>query len=166
MKKTNAKEMSYGTIPKLDLKMRITFLLLIVTFFQLKASSGYSQKTIISLNLTEVPIKAAFAEIESLTEFRFFYKNIDLDLNRKVTLKFKKKPINSILEELFKDQKIDFEVFDTQIVLKKSPDRANSLQKSNSTTTLPQQLKVSGTITDDSGTPLPGATIVEKGTLT
>ncbi|GBF20181.1 MULTISPECIES: SusC/RagA family TonB-linked outer membrane protein [Arenibacter] len=165
MKKTNAKELSYGTIPKLDLKMRITFLLLIVTFFQLKASSGYGQKTIISLNLTEVPIKAAFAEIESLTEFRFFYKNIDLDLNRKVTLKFKKKPINSILEELFKDQKIDFEVFDTQIVLKKSSERTNTLQKSNSTTTQPQQFKVNGTITDDSGTPLPGATIVEKGTL-
>ncbi|WP_425237691.1 SusC/RagA family TonB-linked outer membrane protein [Ulvibacterium sp.] len=163
MKKPNIMEWLYKIVPELDLKMKLTFFFLIVALFQIQANSGYSQNTKISLDLAQVTLAEVFSEIESKTEFRFFYKNEDVNLDRKLTLKIKKERIHVILNRIFQDGKVSYEVFNKHIILKKATYPTSSQKQVDSSPKL-YQLQISGTISDSNGAPLPGANIVEKGT--
>ena len=59
---------------KVDLKMKISAFLLVVSLFQLQANTSYSQKKI-SMKLSNVTIESVFKEIEENTEFNILYKN-------------------------------------------------------------------------------------------
>lgn len=151
--------------PIISLKMKLTFLLTVVSLIQIHANS-YSQTKKISLNLENVAVQQVINEIESLSEYKFLLNRRDVDLNRRISIKVKKKPIATILLQLFKGTDVGYEVLNKQIILKKiskvnsPPDKAESAEPPAST----PQFQVSGTVTDTNGSPLPAANIVEKGT--
>lgn len=158
MKKTMNSWSGEYTFIKIDLKMRVTLFLLIVSLFQLKANTSYSQKTKLSLQMYEVTVNDVIREIEELSDFKFLYNRKDLDLARIVSVNAAKKRVPTILKNVFKGTDVDFEVSNKQIVLKKTDATANS--KTNTV-----QFSVSGRVLDTEGNPLPGASIVELGTL-
>ena len=163
MKKNNTLECLDRVIPKFNLKMKLTVFFLIITFFQMQANSGYAQKTKISLDLKEASLTEVFTIIESKTEFKFFYKNEAVNLNRKITIQAKKERIRDILDVLFKDSSVIYEVIGKQIVIKKlTPPKY--IEKSEKDDLQSQDIIIKGTINDESGQPLPGANILEKGT--
>ncbi|MBM1106824.1 TonB-dependent receptor [Aurantibacter crassamenti] len=164
METTKIKKWFEKTTSQLNTKVKITFFFLLTALFQMNANTGYAQITKISLNLEEVTLREAFDEIESKTAFRFFYKNQDLQLNRKVTLKLKKKSIDVVLDKLFHNDVVTFEVYDTYIVLKKALPVVDSKEESIMSPVDIMQSQVNGVILDQNGVPLGGASIVEKGT--
>ncbi|MBS9462888.1 TonB-dependent receptor [Flagellimonas sp. 389] len=146
--------------------MRISLLLILTTFFQLQAESGYAQNAKISLKMANASVQEVMNEIETVSEFKFFYSKEELDLNRKVTVNVKRQQIESILKKLFPLGTIKYKVIDRQIVLTPLPVGNNNVQSPNRSN-LPEQrdqFQVSGMVTDSNGAPLPGANIVEKGT--
>lgn len=153
------------TIPfKMTLKMKLTMLLVLVSFFKIQANS-YSQNTKISINHDQISIADVFKEIEKKSEFRFLYKNKEIDLKRTVSIHVSKENIYDILDQLFKGTPIKYEVMDNrQIVLTKEVKSIIKIEESVPVGELIQQFTVNGTIHDDTGTPLPGANVVEKGT--
>src|SRR5690606_1553796 len=115
----NAGKHYYFGAFKFDLKMKLTTLLLFVCLFQINANT-YSQKTKLTLDIENASIESIlFKKIENETDFKFFYENSTLDLNREITIKLKKKRIDEVLEVMFRDTNIDFEIIDKQIVLTK-----------------------------------------------
>jgi len=164
MKKIIAKEWVCPILTKTSLKMKLTTLLLVVSLFKIQANT-YSQNTKISIDLSEVSVSEVFNEIESLTEFRFLYKDNELDLKRKVSINVKKETIKKILDKLFNKTNIIYDVFDNrQIVLRFSS------EKTSSDIVTVQQTSVRGTVKDQGGNPLPGVTVkvvgISKGTVT
>lgn len=149
---------------KFTLKMKLTLLFGVLSFFQLQAFSSYAQNTKVSLNFNKVAIDHVFKEIESQTEFKFFYNIVDLDVQRIVTIKVRRKNIFNVLKQLFKDSDISYKVVDRQIVLTRVKSKEQSAVPIIDLDEVLQSV-VSGTITDKDGTPLPGASIVEKGTI-
>jgi len=104
---------------KMTLKMKLTTLLIIVSLFKIQANS-YSQNTKITLNHDQISIGDVFKEIEGKSEFRFLYKNKEVDINRKVSIHVTKENIYDILNQLFKETPVKYEVLDNrQIVLTK-----------------------------------------------
>ena len=102
---------------KMSLKMKLTTILLIVSLFKIQANS-YSQNTKITLNHDQISIGDVFKEIEGKSEFRFLYKNKEVDINRKVSIHVTKENIYDILNQLFKETTVKYEVLDNrQIVL-------------------------------------------------
>ena len=81
--------------------MRIMFFLLFVTINICSATNTYAQFKMISLNVKEVSIQEVFSEIEKNSEFIFFYKNVDIDPEWKVSVKVKNQTISQILSQLF-----------------------------------------------------------------
>ncbi|MEE9361496.1 MAG: TonB-dependent receptor [Cellulophaga sp.] len=148
---------------KYDLKMKLTTLLLIVSLFQIQANTSYGQKTKISLNLQNVSLEKVLLEIESRTEFKFLYNDKEVDYNKKFFIKVNKKTISKILDKLFADTNNVYEIFGKQILLKertienKAPSKTKSIEKEI-------QFLVNGTVTDENGEVLPGATVIVKGT--
>jgi TonB-linked SusC/RagA family outer membrane protein len=148
---------------KLNLKMRITTLLLLVSLFQLQANESYAQKTKVTLNYDNVTLETVFNKIESITDFKFIYKDKEIDYTQKVSIKVKKEKLSKVLRNLLSDAKISYSVYGKQIILKPLKIALNKEQLKTIKEKL-QKIQVTGIIIDKSGTPLPGASIIEKGT--
>lgn len=146
---------------KMDLKMKLSLLLLLTTGFVLQANSSYSQDTKVSLDLTNVTISEVFDEIESQTEFKFIFNTRAVNLERKVSLKFKRKRISVILKHLFSAVNTEYIIDNRKILLRRARDADDEGKTHDLTET---QSMVNGKIIDNTGSPLPGASIVEKDT--
>ncbi len=158
MKKPDNGGCSYATILKFDLKMKLTFLLLVFSLCRINASI-YSQNTKITLDLNNVTYEQLFKELKKDTEFKIFYKNSEIDYKKKVSINVVKKRMEYILEVLFKDTNIDYTILGKQVIL-----TSNNLNKK--TRDEQDQYKLAGTVVDQGNIPLIGMSIIKKGTST
>lgn len=157
----------WHTFSKYNLRMKLTTLFLIITFFKIEANT-YSQNTKISLNLEAVHVRAVLEEIESLSEFKVLANENLLDKHRLVSVHYKEKRIDQILRDLFKGTQITFNVVGKQIVLRKEVPRnraRDNINLSNSISSRVVQQKISGIIIDEQGSPLIGVNVFKEGTV-
>lgn len=150
---------------KVSLKMKLTVLFTIVSLFHGQANT-YSQSKKITLDMPDATVEEVIQEIESLSDFKFLLNRKDVELERKVSIKVKKKPIATILSEMFAGTDVGFEMLNRQIILRKMTGKMDSSDNSTNGTkdNALLQFQVSGTVTDADGTPLPGTSVLEKGT--
>ncbi len=140
---------------KLFKVMRATLFVIFVTISQVFATSTYSQNIRLSLNLKNVTIRAVLQEIEDKSDFYFMYDATKVDVNREVNFTCDNQELTEILDKLFRKTGITYEINNRQIALNKLGDFSLSVQNIQ---------KVSGKVTDSSGAPLPGVSIIIKGT--
>jgi len=145
--------------------MKITTILLIVTLFKVQANS-YSQNTKISLDMESVTLEQVLSEIENVTDFKFLFDTKEVNLNRIVSIKEKKKKVSKILKNLFFKTNITYAVLDKQIVLKiKQKKNIKSSLKKIIEVAL-QTIEITGSVSDKDGFGLPGVSIIVVGTQT
>ncbi|MCC8143638.1 MAG: carboxypeptidase-like regulatory domain-containing protein, partial [Tannerellaceae bacterium] len=146
--------------------MKAIFLLLFLFTGACFAANTYSQETSFSLELKNETVGNVINMIEKNSEFIFFYLNDVLDTNRSVSVRVKDQPVDKILDQLFEGTDITYRISDRQItVLKK---RYGSQCSCCLCTSSPQQATnriIAGTIRDNTGEPVIGANVIEKGTL-
>ncbi|WP_223883348.1 SusC/RagA family TonB-linked outer membrane protein [Arenibacter lacus] len=146
---------------KFNFKKRLSLLFMLWAFFAMQANPSYSQQTEITLNLTNVSVERIIDEIESKTDFHFVYQIKEVDLNRVVSINVQKEKVTNILQSIFSNTRTTHEVLDKQIFLK---ERISSPTALTHQAYAEVQTKISGQVTDETGTPLSGANILEKGT--
>ena len=142
----------YGHRKKL-LIMRNAVLILLISAFQVFATGSYSQTAQLSLKLKDATIKEVLTEIENQSEFYFLYNSELIDVTRKVDISANGEKVNDILSRLFSDNEVNISISDRHIVLTPVSEMIEQ-----------QQNSVSGRVTDESGQPLPGVTVLIKGT--
>jgi len=146
---------------KLNLKMKLSLLFLLTTALSLQANPAYSQKGKITLNLKNVTVSSVIDEIEANSKFKFIFKTNVVNLERKVSINANKEDIGNVLNKVFKNTKTSFEIDSRKILLYKS-NKEPTMKPDISSIKI--QRSISGIIIDEEGQPLPGASIVEKGT--
>ncbi len=162
MKKIKTNDDEVRRVPhliKLLRVMKITGILLMFALIQVSAST-YSQSTKLTLDLKNVTLSELFNKIEKTSEFHFFYDSGKLDLSKEVSLTTENSNIETILSDLFKGSDISYEIFDRYIIIKNKGQKSTT----NEITTQQQPRTVSGIVTDSNKQPLPGVTVVIKGT--
>lgn len=136
--------------------MNVSMLLLLVTFFKLSAST-FSEAYRISLKAKNITLKEVIVMIEEKDDITFMYNHSQLNLNKRVSLDLDNENLVEALVEILKGTGIEFKVIDNQVVLFKSEDF-------NTTSQQQQKRTITGTVTDSNDEPLPGVSIVIKGT--
>jgi len=86
---------------KLGMKMRATFIVLLICIGQTFAVDLYSQNKRLSLKMTNVSIKAVLESIEDRSDFFFMYEAHNVNVEREVTVSAENKTVPEILNELF-----------------------------------------------------------------
>jgi len=163
----NMKLIKHIQIPygfRLNLKMRLTITLLLFSLLRVNAS-GYSQNTKITLDLQNVSVFKVLDEIQNLSEFSVYYRDSQIDLNRKVSISVQKEKIKKILNFLFANTNVGYQLIDKNIILNDKTKNKFSPKVVPINTLNNQQIKISGFVKDKSGTPLPGVNIVKVGTI-
>ena len=80
--------------------MRISTFLLGACVFCSYAEDSHSQNARVSINKNNSQLEEILNEIESQTDYLFIYNN-QVDVNRKVSVKAKTKPVSEVLDNLF-----------------------------------------------------------------
>ncbi|MCD6354785.1 MAG: TonB-dependent receptor plug domain-containing protein, partial [Prolixibacteraceae bacterium] len=137
--------------------MKLTIFLICITILGSLAAESYSQTTKLTLEIKNSSVKSILGQIEDQSEFRFFYSG-SIDVERKTSISQKDKNVFDILDELFKGTGVKYEVRGRQIALMQGNETFfGNLQQT-------QQKAITGIVTDESGQPLPGVTVLVKGT--
>ena len=136
--------------------MRISTFLLGACVFCSYAENSHSQNARVSINKNNSQLEEILNEIESQTDYLFIYNN-QVDVNRKVSVRAKTEPVSKVLDNLFKNAGIEYEMEGTHIVLSaKDVDAAAAIKQQTQT--------VTGRIVDNNGEAIIGANVVVKGT--
>ncbi len=150
--------------------MRLSVFFMVVSTAIAWSATTYSQSTRLSVNLKDATVKDVIKAIEEQSEFLFLYQEGQVDLNRRVSIRAEGKQLQEILDEVFKGTDNIYIVSDRQVVIGKAPRKTleaqlAALQKDMKVNFFQQQQKeITGKVTDASGDPLPGATVMVKGT--
>ncbi len=139
---------------KILLIMRLTLFLMVLSVFS-AFSSSYAQKTKLNLKVQNSQVKEVLNEIENQSEFFFMYDNKQIDVERRVNLEINSLNIDQALQKLFEGTSTSYKVVNRQILL---------FNESESNAYSQQTSKVSGKVTDSTGSSLPGVSVVVKGT--
>lgn len=134
--------------------MKVITLLMLVAVIHVSAMT-YSQNSRLNLNVKNISIKEVLTKLEEQTEFRFLYSDSKIDVERRVSANLEGKAIGDILNNIFDGTDIQFKIIDRQILLSSRSDKPDVVI---------QQQKVSGKVMDTKRQPLPGVTILVKGT--
>jgi TonB-linked SusC/RagA family outer membrane protein len=148
-----------------------------------QASEMIQPDQVIELNLKEVSLKTALKEIERQTPYHFVVNDSRLKSTRRmVTVTIKSENIEEVLEQLLSGTNITYTIKKKQITLI-PPDASSqaspvSLLSGESSQFVAfnmssyyegktaQAITVTGQVTEEDGTPLPGVNVVVKGTST
>lgn len=133
--------------------MRLTLALLLVIVVQTWAINGYSQSKTLNLNMKNVGIIDVLEEIENQSDFYFLFNYEQIQKDKKVDINLTGKMVNEVLDVILEDTGLEYNIVERQIVISKGETEA-----------VLQQQSVSGTVKDESGEPVPGATVFIKGT--
>jgi len=147
---------------KLLLVMKLTAFLIVVLTMQVTATV-YSQNKKLSLNMQGNTIKEVLQQIEAQSEYRFIYENEKVNLDAKVSIRVKDEVVENILKQLFAKDGINYSITDNNLILINPSDKQMNNWGKESINSQ-QQKSVSGKVTDSSGAPLPGVSVVVKGT--
>lgn len=153
-------------VPKINLTMKLTSILLLIALFQIQASNTYSQDTKVTLACNDMEIRDVLNEVELKTPFKFLYEDIILKDNRKISITANKEKLSSVLDQIFKNQKIEYKVVNKQIILIPKNKAWSILRfkpEVKKIEKLPFPKKITGTVTDENGEPLIGVTVKIKG---
>jgi TonB-linked SusC/RagA family outer membrane protein len=156
--------------------MKITFsqILIAVLLSSIAYSSPLKAQNIlektVSVSFKQTSVQEVLNYLQKNNDIKFIYSKNSVNLSQKVTINFEKQDLKSVLDELLKSNGIDYEVLKDRIVLGKPSDikAAKSAAAANDNVAEADEtvasIPVTGRVLDESGLPLPGATILEKGT--
>jgi TonB-dependent starch-binding outer membrane protein SusC len=150
--------------------MRLSLFLIVISTAMAFSANSYSQNTKLTLDLNNATVKEVLKAIENQSEFLFFYQEKHVDLNRQVTLHANEQEVETILNQLFAGTDNIYVINDRQIVIGVAPRKELEKQIQNSKGNVkpvidqPQQKEITGKVTDTGGLPLPGVSVIVKGT--
>lgn len=117
-------------------------------------------KVKVSLNVTEASITTVFAEIEQRTPFVFAYTTDHIaSINKTFNLSYSRTSLKKILVDLATEANVEFKRINNTISV--TPHIAVVPIR---TVEIPVVVQISGRVTDETGSGLPGVNVIEKGT--
>ncbi len=138
--------------------MKLTFIFVYLGLMTY-ASATYSQAKRLTFESKNVSIESVFKQIESLSDFKFAYNSTKLDVERKVSLKVENQTIDAILDKILGSANFRYQIVDHYIIITDENNSSLNFLSNNQSAR-----KIIGRVTDSSGSPLPGVSVVVKGT--
>jgi len=135
--------------------MKLSFLLLIIPLLPASASSFAQGITLSKQNAT---LPEIFTELRKQTDYTFIYSSTQISNAKKVSISVKDAAITDVLDRCFEDQALTYTITNNIITVKEKPQSLfNRIIKRFSA------VIVTGTVFDDQGNVLAGATVKLQG---
>ena len=133
--------------------MKLTVVFLFVTFLSVSAS-GFAQQTTIRVDNTS--LKQIFKEIRQKMGYTFVFNEQIVNKEGKISLDITSDDIHEILDKCLENTSLDYEIQGDAIVI--------LLREKQTVQEKKEVVKITGIVKDKNGSPLPGVTVLVKGT--
>jgi len=140
---------SKGRLKKLLLIMKLGLIIILISVLRVNAAV-YSQTTV-NLDVQNKSIREVLKSIEQQTQVRFFYSDDLLAMNDQIDVKADNRNIISVLDDMFLGSPLTYKEYQNNLIVIVPRE-------------LLQQQRITGTVTDVSGQPLPGVNVIVTGT--
>jgi len=160
--------------------MRITVFQCFLAAFALNialANDGKGQAALdqkVTLDVENQEVKKILSQLEKQTDVKFVFSSKLINSGRKATIKVRDQRLGAVLDNLLTPLRLQYKATDDLIVIK--PERGTSAtEPSGASKPAPAAAEniavnldrtVTGTVTEESGEPLPGVSVVLKGSQT
>ncbi|MDJ1499094.1 SusC/RagA family TonB-linked outer membrane protein [Xanthocytophaga agilis] len=126
------------------------------------AKNSTSQKNqeptgLITITLQQVSLKQALSEIEKKTSYTFIYNDQTLERTGLVSIQEQNQSLAKILTRILQNTNLTYRVVGQSIVISPQEHKTQNTEK--------ESRVIRGQVTDEEGQPLPGASVVVKGTV-
>lgn len=139
---------------KIPSSMKLTALSLMLSLSAFAANADAQQ---VSVTVSNAKVKTVLNSISDQTGLSLAYSAQVVDLNRKVSLNFVNTEVSEVLNAMFGNTAIGYEIKDGKIYLFRAAERTTALAN--------QQKKIiTGTVVDSNGEAVIGANVLVKGT--
>lgn len=136
----------------------LTVFLLFASLVQGIAANTQSQNALITLKKSQVDLLHIMGDIEKQSNYLFVY-NKEVNVHRPASIDVVEKPLPEVLSVLFRNSEVRFTVEGSYIVL-------SSTKRDEVKTVAQSPIQITGTVTSADKEPMPGVTILVKGTRT
>lgn len=146
-------------LEKLLRVMKLTSILILFFVISVSASS-YSQSTKLSIQVMNGTFIEVLKQIENQSEFYFYYNKDEVKSIDDVSINVSNMKIEEVMGKLLSGTNLDYKIIDRYIAITKKEGASKGEMG------MQQQKSITGKVTDSSGLPLPGVTVMVKGTTT
>ncbi|MBQ8501733.1 MAG: SusC/RagA family TonB-linked outer membrane protein [Bacteroides sp.] len=132
--------------------MKIFLVMQFVLVLSLTAANTYSQNIV--LEQKDATLGEVINTLKQQSDYTFWYKSEDLDLNRRVSIEVGNQPVDKILHQLFDGQGLSYKIEGNYIMIYKDQSVAQQ----------PKERTIKGVVKDATGEPIIGANVTVEGT--
>lgn len=138
-----------GSLKKMCRIMKVTLLLLLITVYQ-SFGSVHAQQVKLDIDLENGSFAQFMEQVKRQSDFTFFFNDAMIMGLKDITLHVKQSDIETVLKACLKNTNISYRIKDNTIILFGADDKPK------------KDIVVKGKVVDESGEPLPGATVKVK----
>lgn len=160
--------------------MRLSFIqivLLVSALGNVHAIEGYAQPALdkkVSLNIRNQEVESLFREIEQRTNIRFVFSRSLIRAERKVNVRVKNQELYKVLDEVLTPLNLKYRAAENLVIISRTDRKDEEMINSLTPGTTPgkagefisTEINITGRVSDEKGEPLPGVSIMVKGTQT
>ena len=126
-----------------------------ICLFTLNLSANvYSQKNIVSLDLSDVSVEQFVKAVKQQTSLKFMYNSSLIRQAGKISVKVENKELKDVLSMVLGKVNLEYEFFNNVILIRQKGEGKSEQQKKK---------VVNGTVKDEHGVSLPGVSVLIKG---
>ena len=133
-------------------KMKLLALFMLLGFCTCHATIS-AQEARIDLKMSDATLSQVFRNIEQLTEYMFIYKSEDVQSIQHINVDVRQTMVRDVLEKCLENTGLSFLFKENVIIIQKKT--TDQEKKEN---------RITGKVTDEKKEPLPGVTVIIKGT--
>jgi hypothetical protein len=149
--------------------MKAVWIIIMASVLHVSAGTNlsYSQSVKMNLHFDKANLEQVIWDMKKQTEFNFFYSNEEVKSVKGLDIDMKNATAQDVLDFCLTGTGLTYEIVHKAIIIKKEAKEVAPVFNGLPLTTNAQQKKeISGTVRDEKGVPIPGATVLVKGTTT
>ncbi|MFA8434643.1 MAG: SusC/RagA family TonB-linked outer membrane protein [Marinifilaceae bacterium] len=136
--------------------MKLLAMLMLLCVFQLSANVK-GQNAEVSMTLQDATLVEFFSAVKNQTEYDFLYNHQLVMSKEKVNVEVAHEKLKVLFDDVLHSRGLDYQLDDDVIIISERP-------KSSGNNTQQEKRTVTGTVLDDTKLPLPGVSVIIKGT--
>lgn len=137
--------------------MKLTFILMFAALFSVSAR-GFGQGASLSIKMEDASLKEVLTELKNSTSFSYVYNEEAIAEVDEVNISAENASVQEILEECLNNTELTYHMENNVIIIHKRP------YEELVSTVKQEKYEIRGTVIDDQKIPLPGVSVVVKGT--
>lgn len=155
-----------GVLLKYLIIMKAVWIIIMATALQVTAGTNltYSQATKMDLHLKNADLEELIWTMKKQSEFNFFYSSEEIQGVRGLDIEMKQATAEDVLDQCLKGTGLTYEIVHKTIIIKKDTKVVPREVDLPLQAEQPQKRIITGTVRDEKGLPIPGVTVIVKGT--